>query len=66
MATIKIDLNKKVKAMKPMHGGGQPPLGGKDMTEPEKNVLLEICRKAAIIAEKVIFLLFFILKTSQN
>jgi sugar phosphate isomerase/epimerase len=25
--------------------------GGKDMTEPEKNVLLEICRKAAIIAE---------------
>ena len=25
--------------------------GGKDMTEHEKNVLLEICRKAAIIAE---------------
>ena len=33
MATIKIDLNKKVKAMKPMHGGGQPPIGGKNMTE---------------------------------
>ena len=33
MATIKIDLNKKVKAMKPLHGGGQPPIGGKDMTE---------------------------------
>ena len=33
MASIKIDLNKKVKPMKPMHGGGQPPIGGKDMTE---------------------------------
>ena len=33
MANIKINLNKKVKAMKPMHGGGQPPIGGKDMTE---------------------------------
>ncbi len=31
MATVKIDLNKIVKPMKPMHGGGQPPLGGKDM-----------------------------------
>ena len=33
MANIKIDLNKKVKAMKPMHGGGQPPLGGKGFNE---------------------------------
>lgn len=33
MATITIDLNKQVKRMKPMHGGGQPPVGGKDMTE---------------------------------
>ena len=33
MTTIKIDLTKKVKAMKPLHGGGQPPIGGKDMTE---------------------------------
>lgn len=33
MAVIKVDLTKKVKKMKPMHGGGQPPIGGKDMTE---------------------------------
>ena len=33
MAEIKIDVNRAVKAMKPMHGGGQPPLGGKDLTE---------------------------------
>ena len=33
MATVKIDLDKKIKPMKPMHGGGQPPLGGKDFTE---------------------------------
>lgn len=33
MTTVKIDLNKKIKPMKPMHGGGQPPIGGKDMTE---------------------------------
>lgn len=32
MATLKIDLNKKVKPMKPMHGGGQPPIGGQNMT----------------------------------
>ena len=33
MATIQIDLQTQVKKMKPMHGGGQPPLGGKEMTE---------------------------------
>ena len=33
MATVRIDLNKQVKPMKPMHGGGQPPIGGKDLTE---------------------------------
>ena len=33
MAKIKIDLNKRVGKIKPMHGGGQPPIGGKDMTE---------------------------------
>ena len=26
-ATLKIDLSHKIKPMKPMHGGGQPPLG---------------------------------------
>ena len=31
MTTVKIDLTKKVKKMKPIHGGGQPPLGGKNM-----------------------------------
>ncbi len=33
MATIKVDTSKQVKRIKPMHGGGQPPIGGKDMTE---------------------------------
>ena len=33
MANVKIDLNKKIKPMKPLHGGGQPPLGGKDLIE---------------------------------
>ena len=33
MANITIDLNQAVKKMKPMHGGGQPPMGGKDLTE---------------------------------
>ena len=33
MSTISINLNNKVSKMKPMHGGGQPPLGGKDMIE---------------------------------
>ena len=33
MANIKIDLNKRVGKIKPMHGGGQPPIGGKGMTE---------------------------------
>ena len=33
MATIRIDPAKKIGAIKPMHGGGQPPIGGKDMTE---------------------------------
>ena len=33
MAKIIVKTNKTVKKMKPMHGGGQPPLGGKDMTE---------------------------------
>ena len=33
MATIRIDASKQIKKMKPMHGGGQPPIGGKDMTE---------------------------------
>ena len=33
MTTLKIDLQKTVKKIKPMHGGGQPPIGGKDMTE---------------------------------
>ena len=33
MATITINTKKTVKKMKPMHGGGQPPIGGKDLTE---------------------------------
>ena len=33
MATISLDLNRTVKKIKPLHGGGQPPIGGKDMTE---------------------------------
>ena len=33
MALIQVDLSKKVKRIKPMHGGGQPPLGGKNMNE---------------------------------
>lgn len=33
MALIKVNLDKKVKPMKPMHGGGQPPIGGANMTE---------------------------------
>lgn len=33
MAVINIDINTKVKKIKPMHGGGQPPIGGKGMTE---------------------------------
>ena len=33
MATIKIDLSTQIKKMKPLHAGGQPPIGGKDMTE---------------------------------
>lgn len=33
MATITINTKKTVKKMKPMHGGGQPPIGGKGMTE---------------------------------
>ena len=33
MSTISINLNNKISKIKPMHGGGQPPLGGKDMIE---------------------------------
>ena len=33
MSTISINLSNQVSKMKPMHGGGQPPLGGKDMIE---------------------------------
>ena len=33
MAVITIGQNKIVKAMKPMHGGGQPPIGGEGLTE---------------------------------
>lgn len=32
MTCIKLDTNTVVKNIKPMHGGGQPPLGGKDQT----------------------------------
>lgn len=33
MSVIKVDIAKQVKPMKPMHGGGQPPIGGKGLTE---------------------------------
>ena len=33
MSVIKVDLGKTVKKMKPVHGGGQPPIGGRDLTE---------------------------------
>ena len=33
MANVKLDLTKQIKKMKPLHAGGQPPIGGKDMTE---------------------------------
>ena len=33
MSIIKVDITKSVKKMKPMHGGGQPPIGGKDLIE---------------------------------
>ena len=33
MSTISINLSNQVSKIKPMHGGGQPPLGGKDMIE---------------------------------
>ncbi len=33
MAIVKLDTSKRIKKMKPLHGGGQPPIGGKDMTE---------------------------------
>ena len=33
MATIVIKSDKIIKKMKPMHGGGQPPLGGRNLTE---------------------------------
>ena len=33
MAIINVDLSKKIKKMKPMHGGGQPPLSGKGMIQ---------------------------------
>lgn len=33
MATVVIKAGQAVKPMKPMHGGGQPPLGGRDLTE---------------------------------
>lgn len=32
MASVTVDINKKVKPMKPMHGGGQPPIGGVELT----------------------------------
>ena len=32
MAHVTVDLNKTVKPMKPMHGGGQPPIGGVGLT----------------------------------
>lgn len=31
MAIIKVNTDKKIKKMKPMHGGGQPPIGGVDI-----------------------------------
>lgn len=33
MATITVNANELIKKMKPMHGGGQPPIGGRDMTQ---------------------------------
>lgn len=33
MTDVRIDLKAPVKPMKPMHAGGQPPVGGKDLTE---------------------------------
>ena len=33
MTTISVNTSKQLKKMKPGHGGGQPPIGGKDMTE---------------------------------
>ena len=33
MATVRIDLNKKIGKIKPMHAGGQPPIGGKTLNE---------------------------------
>lgn len=33
MSVIQIDLNQRLGNIKPMHGGGQPPIGGKNMTE---------------------------------
>lgn len=33
MSVIKLNLEKTVKKMKPMHAGGQPPLGGRNMIE---------------------------------
>ena len=44
MATIRVDLNKTVKAMKPMHAGGQPPMSmqmGKDKVFPMFHYLTE-------------------------
>ena len=32
-ATIKTDLNKPIKKMKPMHGGGQPPMAGRQFND---------------------------------
>ena len=31
MVNVKLDTQQRIKKMKPMHGGGQPPLGGKDL-----------------------------------
>ena len=33
MAIISLNTNETIKRIKPMHGGGQPPIGGKNMTE---------------------------------
>ena len=33
MINVKLNTEKVIKKMKPIHGGGQPPIGGKDMTE---------------------------------
>lgn len=32
MATVQLDLSRSVKKMKPMHAGGQPPIGGMDLS----------------------------------